>query len=153
MGLPLKPGPMARANSCTVAPLASQRAAMLLIELMRWARKALAVSLESSLLQRSVTFRNDVAGRHPLAADQHPIGSFEIADGRAFRQELGAGEHRKAPAIGSRLGFRCAEDGGDHLGGAHGQGAFLHHDRVTLGAGGQLTDRSPSALRPAAAQG
>ena len=27
-----------------------------------------------------------------------------------------------------------AEDGGDDLGGAHGQGAFLHHDRVHLGA-------------------
>jgi hypothetical protein len=66
----------------------------------------------------------DALGRHPLAADQHPIGAFEIADGGAFRQELGVGEHREGFAAGRRLGFRCAEDGGDHLGGAHGQGAF-----------------------------
>ena len=65
--LPPKPGPafrnlepmrlsapIARATSRTSASVASHRAAMLLIELMRWARKALAVSLESSLLQTLV---------------------------------------------------------------------------------------------------
>jgi hypothetical protein len=46
--------PIARPTSRTSAPVASQRAAMLLIEEIRWARKALAVSLESSLLQRLV---------------------------------------------------------------------------------------------------
>ena len=46
--------PIARATSCTLASVASHNAAMLLIELIRCARKALAVSLESSLLQRLV---------------------------------------------------------------------------------------------------
>ena len=46
--------PIARATSRTSAPVASQKAAMLLIELIRWARNAFAVSLESSLLQRLV---------------------------------------------------------------------------------------------------
>ena len=46
--------PMARATSWTSAPVASQKAAMLLIELIRCARKALAVSLLNSLLQRLV---------------------------------------------------------------------------------------------------
>ena len=46
--------PIALATSRTSAPVASHRAPIALIELMRWARKALAVSLESSLLHRLV---------------------------------------------------------------------------------------------------
>ena len=57
--------PIARATSCTSAPVASQKAAMLLIELIRWARKELAVSLLSSLLQRLVR-RIRSAGTQPL---------------------------------------------------------------------------------------
>ena len=46
--------PMAWATSPTSASVASHRAEMLLMELTRWARKALAVSLESSLDHRFV---------------------------------------------------------------------------------------------------
>jgi hypothetical protein len=55
--------PMALATSRTSAPVASQKAAMPLIELIRWARNALAVSLLSSLLQRLVV-RIRSAGTH-----------------------------------------------------------------------------------------
>ena len=43
--------PMAWATSVTSAPVFSQRAEMVLIEEIRWARKALATSLDSSALQ------------------------------------------------------------------------------------------------------
>ena len=46
--------PMALATSSTSAPVASQSAEMELMEEMRWARKALATSLESSEDQRLV---------------------------------------------------------------------------------------------------
>ena len=46
--------PIAWATSSTLAPVSSQSAAMALIELMRCARKALAVSFESSLDQTFV---------------------------------------------------------------------------------------------------
>ena len=46
--------PMALATSVTSAPVTSQRAEIELMEEIRWARKALAVSLESSALQRLV---------------------------------------------------------------------------------------------------
>ena len=48
-GLPiLLSMPMACATSCTSAPVVSHSAEMELMEEMRWARKALAVSLDSS---------------------------------------------------------------------------------------------------------
>ncbi len=46
--------PIARATSSTSAPVASHRAEIELIEEMRWARKALATSFESSEDQRLV---------------------------------------------------------------------------------------------------
>ncbi len=114
----------------------------------------------------------DALGRHPLgvddgegldgtgilAADQHPIGGFEIADGGAFCQELMVGEHREGLAAGGRLCFCCREDGSDRLGGAHRQGALLHHgiqagfdDRQAddIGIG---WDSARSQLRPAPAK-
>jgi len=109
----------------------------------------------------------DALGRHPvavdrgqgldgagiLAADQHPIRVFEIADGGAFRQELGVGEYRKALAAGRCIAF-CGEDRANHFGGPHRQGALLHHDRVALGAGGHLADRSAkSGFNPAQIDG
>ena len=74
----------------------------------------------------------DALGWHPVAVD----GGQDL-DGAGI---FAAHQH----PIG---GFEIAD------GTAHGQGACLHNDRVALSAGGQLADRSPSALRPAAAQG
>ena len=75
------------ATSRTSAPLASQKAAIELIELIRWARKALAVSLESSLLQvgaqdlllrnpMGIDRRKDINGGRVVTTDQHPVWRF-----------------------------------------------------------------------------
>ena len=79
--------PMARAISSTSAPVASHNSDMLLIELMRWARKALATSLDSSLdqtlvvrmrsrgIQRAYTSTSFCRAAWPLAVSWLPIST------------------------------------------------------------------------------
>ena len=74
-----------------------------------------------------------------LAANQDPIGMFQIVDGRAFGQEFRVGEHRKGCLAPGPLGR--GEDRLHGFGRAHRQGAFFNHDRVALGAGGHLAGR------------
>ena len=66
--------PMAKATSSTSAPVASQSAEIELIEEMRWARNALATSLESSADQRlAMAVAEEVDSKRPvvgLTADQ-----------------------------------------------------------------------------------
>ena len=66
----------------------------------------------------AVDLSQGLDGPGVLAADQHPIGLLEIADGGDLRQDLGVGKHQKALEAGGRVGFCGAEDGGDYLGGA-----------------------------------
>ena len=89
----------------------------------------------------------DALGRHPQAADQHPVGLLEIADGDAIRQKLGVGEHRKTSAARGRVAFFSGEDGGDHLGGAH-----LGADAGRLGGAVDAVDEDAVSLWNVAAR-
>ena len=107
---------MAYATSSTSASVASHSAEMLLIDEMRCARNALAVSFDSSALQRfdsmmrsrGTHVRVDVDERlraraRPSGvscdADQHAVGLLEVRDRGALGQELGVRQHVEAQAL------------------------------------------------------
>lgn len=78
-----------------------------------------------------------------FTSDQYPIRILEIGNRGALSQKFRIRKHRKrfgCPRSGY-LSLGSGQDGFDRFSGAYRQGTFLDHDRVTLGAGSQLTGR------------
>ena len=130
-----------RATSRPSAPVALQRASMLLIELMRWARKALAVSLLSSLLQRLVPrmrlmqFLTTAPSLRAPTADWG--NSARNINGVVSAEWAGAAPRLMAPMVSSRPAARGAFGCKPTLGSRH-----------LDACGGGLDQGAPSLIAP-----
>ena len=76
-------------------------------------------------IERAIDFLDDVAGALGLGADDDPVGTTEILDGRAFAQEFRIGGD-----VELGLGTDLADDVLDLLAGADGNGRFRDDHRI-----------------------
>ena len=144
-------------TSCTLASVASHNAAMLLIELIRCARKAFAVSLRAHCSRGwcaesapgAPTWRRWLA-RASIAedrsADQHPIRRLQIANRLPSARNSGLDSTEKLRCC---LPWAAAGSPGPPRRCAPAR-ALLHHDRM---AGGGLGHRAGASLNPAQVAG